>query len=318
MKILLPLSFALTCVSCLSASLPRPDSILITQGNVLLEHSPQGAFIQSFGTVPHPDTLRYDITDVVTDSRGLIHVLNLAPFDNRYISTLDPSSGVWTHTLEPNTFFGNVSDGDLSVRGETLLTKRTVFTLPDVSNQALADFSIESRGELTFGLDGLIYALGSGSPRASVDIYNPSDFSLIRSLTLVDENGFRISARGIAVTEAGQIFVAEWEGELLEYTADGVLVKSSDTGANGLTDLDLNAAGDLIVGSRFGTVVFTDTDLETFTEVSVGTDFTYAGFVDPSVPEPAVTTLVAALAIGMCGLIRRRRRRAFRHWSAHS
>jgi hypothetical protein len=118
-------------------------------------------------------------------------------------------------------------------------------------------------GEVSWGLDGLLYALDSGSPRPGVRVLNPNDFSLIREFELRNGDPFdgRLDARGIAVTISGQMFVADWDGRIYEFTPSGALVRSQPTGASNLLNIDLHPDGTLIVGGRFGDVVVTSTSL---------------------------------------------------------
>ncbi|MBK1883438.1 PEP-CTERM sorting domain-containing protein [Luteolibacter pohnpeiensis] len=277
-------------------------NILVTEGNRLLEYSPDGDLVMDYGVVPHPDTTRYDATDVVATPDGKIHVLNSAPGDNDYLSTLQPSSRIWSHTPDPAGGFGNVSDADLSILGNVAVTNRVMF---DLNRFTATQFSVPGFGgvgEVSFGLDGLLYALDSGSPRGGLRVLDPTDFSLLREFELLDSAGFRLDARGIAVREDGQIYIADWNGRIYEYDPTGNLVKSVYTGTGNLLDIDLSAEGTLIAGSRFGDVVVTDTTLATISTFSVGSGLVYVGF---QIPEP--TSLSLTLLVGI-GLLRRKRR----------
>ncbi len=284
-----------------------PANILVTQDKVLSEYTLGGGLVQSFA-IPHPDTSRHDGSDVVVASDGAAFVRNSAPFDNDYFSRLDPATGTWTHIATDGIGFGNVSDADLSARGSIAVTNGRRL---DMNSGMATPFSVpgfRSVGEVTWGLDGLLYALDSGSPRPGVRVLDPSDFSLIREVTLRDEDGFRLDARGIAVTELGQMFVADWDGRIYEYSSDATLIQSQATGVFNLLDIDIDEQGTLIAGSRFGGVIVTDTSLSSMFTFDVGNDLAYVSFahsIPIAVPEP---TSVALIGLGLAGMWFRRRK----------
>ncbi|MCH9033053.1 MAG: PEP-CTERM sorting domain-containing protein [Planctomycetes bacterium] len=298
-------SFGFLMPGILHGAMFDPHNLLITEGNVLYEYTRAGAVVQSF-PIPHPDTERYDVTDVVVDAAGNAHLLNMAPFDFDYFTALAPATGNFTHTFNPVAFFGNVSDGDLSIRGDIIVSRSVRY---DLSTSQISEITVPGFGgvgEISFGLDGLLYVLDSGSPRAGVRVLDPSDSSLVREFQLRDDQGSRLDARGIAVSREGQMFVADWDGRIYEYDPLGTFIRKVPTGLNNLLDIDLALDGTLIIGSRFGDVAVTDTRLQSFDFIRVGDGLTYVGFA--VVPEPS--TMLLLLVGGLCctRLLRRCRR----------
>lgn len=298
-----------------SAGLIESNSILATQGNVLLELSSSGVVRQSFN-VPHPDTSRYEATDVVVGPDGRIHVLTFAPFSGDYLNTLDPLTGTWTFTPLPHdTALSNVADGGLSGRGRTAFGGGARFDLLNLSafqNPPLSVSGFNGPSEINFGLNGLLYAVNAGSPQHDLLLLHPDGFDVLDRLELRNESGIRLDARGVAATRLGDLFVADWNGIIYHFAADGQLRNSIATGASNLLDINLHPDGTIIAGSRFGDVIVTDTSLDSVRRFSVGRGLTYVGFAEPipAVPEPSsAALLVLGLMGGVFGLRRRSARR---------
>ena len=255
-----------------------PGNILVTQDTVLLEYTRIGELIQQI-TVPHPDTGRRYATDIIVDEYGRAYVLNIAPFDNDYISVYDPAQALWTHN-RVDTYLGNGSDGDLSISldGRFAYTKRQEISLEDFST---IDISIPGRGvaEISMGFDGNLYALDSGSPRHGVRVLDPASFEITNTLTLRDEEQSRLNARGIAVTETGDIFVSAWDGRFYAYDSSATLIDYCQVG-HSFNDLDLSLSdGVLAAGSRFGTIAIVDTSFESIFTFETRGEQAYVCFV---------------------------------------
>jgi len=272
-------------------------SILVTEGDELFEYSRSGRLLQSFGRVPHPDTSSYDVGDVAADKYGRVHVLNISLLENDYLSTLMPN-GTWRHTQHQRGVFGNVSDADLSIRDGMAIANRTRFDLLGFTTTSLSVPGIRGVGEVSIGLNGLLYVLDSGSPRAGVRVLDPSSFALIQTFELLDQQRSRLSARGIAVDSSGGMFIADWDGHIYKYDNSGNLIDTVDTGVRNLLDINLHSDGTLVSGSRLGEVILTDTTLESISTFSVGNGLAYVGFAAVTVPEPSIFgTLVIGLAL---------------------
>lgn len=238
-----------------------PGNVLVTQNNVLLEYTRVGELVQQI-PVPHPDTSRRDATDIIVDEYGRAYVLNIAPFDNDYLSIYDPAQTSWTHHPVA-AFLGNISDGDLSISldGKSAYTKSLAISLEDFST---INISISGRGvaEISMGFDGYLYALDSGSPRHGVRVLDPGSFEILNTLILRDEQQYRINARGIAVTETGDIFVSAWDGRFYAYDSSATLIDYCQLGYS-FIDLDLSVSdGVLVAGSRFGTIAIVDVSFD--------------------------------------------------------
>jgi DNA-binding beta-propeller fold protein YncE len=252
-------------------------NLLVTHGNVLYEYTPNGQVVQSY-TVPHPNTTRRDATDIAVDRFGRAHVLNIAPFDASYVSALDPVAEVWSHS-PVDAFLGNVADGDLAILGDYLFAKsrRIDWTSGAVDPIILAGRGV---GEISVGLDGLLYALDSGSPRHNVRVVDPETLEILRTFELRDALGTRLDARGIAVSADGQtVYVADWDSLVYVFDADGTFIDQHPTQAGSLLDIDLTPGGRIASGSRFGNVVVTDVTFANTTSFSAGGGLTYVAFV---------------------------------------
>jgi hypothetical protein len=114
-------------------------------------------------------------------------------------------------------------------------------------------------GEISVGLDGLLYALDSGSPRHGVRVLDPVSLEVVRTFELRDFEGFRLNARGIAVSADGEVaYVADWDGLIYVFDAAGNLQDTHPSGTSSLNDIDMTPGGMLASGSRFGNVMVTD------------------------------------------------------------
>lgn len=287
-----------------------PGNLLVTDNNYLMEYTIGGQLVQTI-SVPHPDTSRHDATDVVVDRFGRAHVLNSAPFSSSYVSTYNPMDSTWSHH-NATAYLGNVSDGDMSLYGDYLITKSEAISIVDFSRETLF-VPGGGVGEISVGRDGFLYALDSGSPRAGVRKLSPDVTALpmdvVDTLQLLDPLGYRLSARGIAVDENGDIFAADWDGNIYKYDQFGNLLDVFGTTASNLLDIDLSDTGQLVLGGRFGDVVVTDTEFSTFSKFSVGGGLAYVSFVPTPVPVPAGIWLFMS-GIGLLGVVSRRRRAA--------
>lgn len=305
---LLAVIILITFLSPVSAATFTPGNLLVTENNDLMEYTITGQLIQTL-SVPHPDTTRHDATDVVIDRYGRAHVLNIAPFSSSYISTYDPIDNSWIHN-NVTAGLGNVSDGDLSLFGDYLITKNEAISILNFSRETLF-VPGRSVGEISFGQDGFLYALDSGSPRPGVRRLDPDvtdlPLEVVHTLELRDPLGFRLDARGIAVQENGDIYAADWDGSIYKYDQFGSLEDVLGTTTSNLLDIDLSSTGLLAVGSRFGNVVITDTEFSTFSIFSAGSDLTYVGFVSTPIPIPSGLWLFMS-GIGLFRVVFRQRK----------
>lgn len=269
--------FLIAWPTSLHADAFTPGNLLTATGGNLREYTPDGAEVQSW-PVPHPTTTRFDATDTVVDPYGRAHVLVIAPFDDSYVATLDPVTGEWS-LLRVEAFLGNGSDGDLAIFGDYLFTKaRRINWVTGQVDSIDSPFGGLGVGEINIGLDGLLYAINSGSPRYLVEVLDPITLQRLRSFELRDQDGYRLNGRGIGVSADGQtVYVADWDGRYYVFDGDGGFIDSFLSGTNSLNDLDLTPGGLIASGQRFGDVVLTDVGFANPRVLPI--DGTYIAFV---------------------------------------
>lgn len=290
-----------------SAAIFTSGNVLASHDQVLYEYSLSGDLVQQI-PIPHPDTSRYDAVDVVTDRAGRALILNIAPFDNDYLSIYTPSTNSWEH-VRIIAFFGNTSDGDLSILKDFVYTKNLRINL---ETNFASSVDIPGRGvaEISAGFDGLLYALDSGSPRHGVRVLDPESLDIVREFELLDNLGSRIDARGISVSADGKIYVLTFDGDILVYSSTGVLELTALSLITRTADLDLREDGTLIGGGDDGQFF-----IHTVDELGVSNpmivdlpsssfDSTYVAFVD----SPVISEAEAEAEAEICFPIRARNR----------
>jgi hypothetical protein len=277
----------------------NPTNLVVSHNNIAYEYTRSGVQVRSI-PVPHPDTAQYDVYDVLVDGSGRLQARNTAPFSNNYLSTYNPMSGSWTHTLHLAGGVGNISDGDLSRWGQYLWTNSRRFDLTDLSSVPISPGGFRGVSEVSIGQDGLMYVVNSGSPREELRVLDPFSLALLRTLELRDAASLRLDARGIAVTPQGTIFAVDWNGAIYRFDPTGLLTGQVATGVGNPLCLDMDHAGNLVVGGRFGQVALTTTALGGVSLFTVGNSETYVSFV----PSPGATGLLV-----WCCLCAARRRR---------
>ncbi|MFO0871152.1 MAG: Ig-like domain-containing protein [Pirellulales bacterium] len=151
--------------------------------------------------------------------------------------------------------------------------------------------------DVAVGLNGLIYALmytGSATGGGNiVKVFDPADFSLLRTIVLPQEH------RAIAVDLAGHIYATQ--PGIYHYDANGVLLSSINNPVGGfLSDIDIKPGGCtpgvasypcLAIASNNGYIVVTTTALDDFDFfLSRASDSqTFVAFVDPPLDLPRAT-----------------------------
>ncbi len=277
--------FGAVCSQMWAAPL-TPGNILVTQYNHVLEYTLSGELVQEI-PVPHPDTSRRDATDIVVSEQGFVYVFNIAPFDKDYISVYDPFNESWRHHYVAAQS-GGISDGDLSLMGNTLYVRATAINMHDYSTTTI---SIPGRGisEISAGYDGRLYVVNSGSPANSIRILDAETFEIVNQVTVFETNYIR----GIAADGAGQIYVTDLGGNILVFDKTGKLQREKNAGTSSFYDLDLSAGGRLAGGTRFGEIAVTDTLLESVNVFSTRGSEAYVCFV-PEWPLRIVSSLEIA------------------------
>jgi hypothetical protein len=282
------LATALSLAAAAAAAEPfTPRNVLVVHDDTLFEYTQTGELVQRIDVV-HPRTPAPGATDVVVDRFGRAHVQNLptSPRPDPTISTFDPYSGAWSHVRIVGGL-GVTTDGDLSLLGDTVLSKRTAFRFLE---DRVIRFHVPGRtvGEVSAGLDGRLYALEAGTPRAEVRILDPESFDLVGRLTLRDGTGQRLMATGIAAAEDGTLYVADFDGHIYSFDRLGTFLGDHPTPGLGLHDVDLAPDGTLVAGTRSGEVVVTDTGFAEMRSFPVpgSTRYSYVALVPEALERP--------------------------------
>lgn len=268
--------------------------------HVLEEYTPDGVLVQSINIERPKDDLSPG--DVVFDSQGRAHVVNNKINGTPdYLSTYDPFLNQWTHTPA-----GFSNWADLTIQGNHIFSSNQRINVNTFQVDTF-DIPIFGPAETSIGRDGLLYSVKAGTGSNVIQRSDPTSFASIGgSFGLADPALKRPDTRGIAVTESGDIYVADWaQRRIVHFDSDANYVNELSIGVSP-TDLNLRGDGVLAVGGRFGEVVITDTSLSSFTTFDVGDGVVFVGFVaPPQVPEPSST--IAILSLGLFGLTGRRR-----------
>ena len=311
--VLLLVAWSAMCTSSLGMDL-TPGNILRSNldTGVMAEYTPAGVLVQSF-TFPDPDGDNFpDLRDIIVDGDGLVHAYHgtFTP----HLNTLDPATSTYSdRTIAGWSTTNNISYGgvgnfgnyvfatDMATGGAGTPEGIVRFDLTGGATVRFADS--ESYQDLTIGGDGLVYGLrGNGN---TIDVFQPRDLSSVRSIAF-DSELQTADVRGIAVSSAGQIYAAAWDGSIYAADSDGNKVDSISSREGSLTDIDLDNEGNLVVGGRFGQVFLTDVLLNSITSFAPDTDTVHVAFTSPlQVPEPSATALVVTPLVIM--VLRRRR-----------
>jgi Domain of unknown function (DUF4347)/Cadherin-like/Putative Ig domain/WD40-like Beta Propeller Repeat len=281
-------------------------NIFVTANQTIQEYSPIGTLIRSIPIPSNNETSGY-ARDLIIDDQGRFHVYNgtFSPI----LSTYTPATNTWSsRTLAEWSTANNTSYGgidyyqnfvfvtDMNTGGGA--AKGIVrFNLTDGTSTRFASGVSEEFRDLTIGLDGNLYALGNYGP---VYVYNPVTLAFIKSINL----SF-VDHRGIAVDENGDIFTADWNGNVNYFTPTGQLVRSTAAGGTSLNDINI-VNGQLWMGDRNGKVITTDTSFSSFSSWnSSGTNGVFVGKArglqlnpideDATAPIGAVGTKIADL-----------------------
>jgi len=249
-----------------AATAASAGNILVsTADNILYEYTRAGVLVQQSNIPANVECCGYARDLVVTDG-GEIAVYN-GTFEP-ILSIFDGSS--WSELSEPDwSTANNVSYGGIASAGEVVYTTDMytgggpasgIVRFDLISGSAERFFDGTGYIDLNLGLDGKLYALRN--TYGDLDRIDPATMTLEASVDL----GHSSSSRSIAVNAAGEIFMASWNGDVVRYDTNGVVLATLATGANDLTDIDLDPDGTLVIGSRFGQIVLTD---ENFTAPSL-------------------------------------------------
>lgn len=283
----------------------KRGNVLVSSRDTFSEYTTGGQLVQMI-TVPKPDPRARAVGDMAFGADGRLHVINdYGAGSPGYLSTLDPKTGTWVHTSGPFSGGGQISNRGLSINGHYAFHGGVRVDLRDMTFQIIDYDLVVGTAEASVGLDGVLYAYNTGSPRYSMRRVNPSTLEFLddRPISLLNLAGNRTNARGIGATAEGDIFVADWNGYIYRYDETVQLTDALQTGAGNNHDLDIRSDGTIIVGNRFGNVTVTNTDFSALTTIPTGASQSYVAFV--TVPEPSIASSSAALLLCLIGFRRR-------------
>ncbi|MEM9080783.1 MAG: hypothetical protein AAGC74_08850 [Verrucomicrobiota bacterium] len=302
MAIIIRILWASACfLPSLHAAALSPGNLLVSSNEILYEMSPDGSIIQSFaipyGSGLHPVT--ESARDIAMGRDGRVHVYN-GTFDP-YLSTLNPITGTWEHRSIPGwTTVNNGSYGGIDILGDQVfLTNMKTFGEVEDQRSGLVRFNLLT-GQITFfaetiepidltlGYDGLLYALfPGGSPEGSfIDVFDPMTLQPLRTISLADTFG-HTGHRSIAADANGNVYVADWDGDVQIIDSSGNLIDTLPTLASH-NDIALSTDGSLALSTRFNGIYTTDTNFSNPAPISTLEN----AFVAYIVPEPAAPSLL--------------------------
>lgn len=247
-------------------------------GGEIREYTQAGGMLWS-EMVPSPDPDEDEDPRDLTVNNGIHVMQNVFPFGEpiqAYLSRYD--GGLWTHISTPD-WSQNWQGGVASYKNYIFATdyNRSLVRF-DLSDGYRADrFGITADNQfaleiidINVGLDCKLYALevdpGSGVP--DIHVYNPDTLEHLDTidLTLYLQDFFDdFDARGVAVAQNGDIYLANTYGEIRQLDPDTVtLVQTMEDvlGSTALTDIDISVDGQIVVGSRSYKVGLTNLALD--------------------------------------------------------
>lgn len=279
-----------------------PGNLLISSDNNIYEYTVDGNYVQNFSTeYPGGYTVTEYARDIAADANGNVYVYNGTI--NPYVSIYESASNTWRHLAYSGfSTANNGSYGGIDKYGDIVfVSDMKTFTggeamgivAFDILNGQTVRFAEDIEPiDLTVGLDGLLYALyPGGSPGGrTINVYDPLSYEYLRSIDLTVIFGWT-EHRSIAVDYNGDLFIADWDGEVHRISKDGVLIDTiepiCDTFCS-FTDIDISVDGSIALGTRSGEVFVTDTKFSRISSFDGGA----SNFVE-FVPKPVTVISVA-------------------------
>ncbi|MBN1514521.1 MAG: PEP-CTERM sorting domain-containing protein [Phycisphaerae bacterium] len=310
----LALGVFLATAAVVNATPLTGGNLLINTDRILLEFTPSGDWVQTI-PIPYPGPAAERARDIVVDRQGHVLVYNgtTAP----YLSCYDAAADAWSHTTFArwsnlqNDAYGGIAAHEQYAFVTDMVTfsgaaKGVVRFDRDQSTALRFATDIEPI-DLNLGLDGLLYVLYPSSiPNGRcLDVYDPITLDRIRRLDLTASLG-STAHRSVAANAAGEIFLADPDGELHRLSATGALLATTTLTAGtqpaDLYDVDVMPDGTMVLGDRYGHVFVTNKDFSDSSAFSVGVNSVFVTYV-PHVPEPSAALL---LLLGSVALLARR------------
>lgn len=312
--------------SALSAELLFGNVVLtrtgfLNQPGFAMEYQPNGLYRQFF-SVPRVTThVQTDINrDVVVDRYGRLHVYNGTV--NAVLSTLQSTSGTWTHTSAPGANSYSISHaGKLDMFWDYLFltdhqsgpSQTSGMVRYNVSNGQTVRFGDPAQQrqplDVAVGNDGLLYVLtGTNSPSGDkLDIYDPVSLQLIRSFDFYQT--WQLFNTNLTVDASGHIYITGGNRRIYKLSPQAQLLQTLilQQFDGEIYDLDINRQGDILVTGEYGVTSIINSDFEeviTFTTFTPGLAPAFGAWVDSPVPEPMTMTSLG-LATLVC-LLRRK------------
>jgi hypothetical protein len=231
--------------------------------------------------------------DIVIGADGLLHVFN-GRDKQAFLSTYDPADGSWSHVTHPEwTGSRTAGEGGIARVGSTVFVTDGEWW-GDASGIIAFDLALGTATrfatnldpfDLTLGLDGSLWALSGDAAYA----FDPATFAARGSVSLAAVE----DPMGLVVDAGGDLFVANYEGEVVHLSAVGAHLAARDfTDVGPLLDIDIAPGGLIAVSSWVDDTVLTDTRFSFVRGIEGHRWESFVAFVP--VPEPSVIVLFAA------------------------
>jgi hypothetical protein len=208
----------------------------------LMVYNQSGALISS-QVIPQPpgQTGYQGTTGVTVDSTGKFDVVNagLPGANQPYLSTYSPATGTWTQQTYPGwpVDGGTDTNGTDGSLGNYVYVSDLGTTIPQGTRYGILRFDTtggptvafapnETFGQVAVGLDGLIYGLDTTSVpfHSEVLAYDPKTLNLVKSVTIPYLTNINDDWRSLAVDASGEIFLADWDGNVVKMSPGGSIV----------------------------------------------------------------------------------------------
>ena len=320
----------LLIISSTAKSVPiGVGNVLVSSDERLYEYTTSGTLVQTIA-IPYPGgahPISESARDIAYNDTGDVYVYN-GTFDP-FLSTLDTGSNTWDHrTFSGWSTVNNGSYGGIDVTNNyAFVTDMRTFgdggadeargvVRFDLTNSSATRFATSLEPiDLTVGLNGLLYVLyPGGSPEGRfIDVFDPVTMSLVDQISLASIFG-HTGHRSIAVDINGDLFIADWDGEVHHVDNSGILIDTIlptcdrfgfDVNCQ-FNDIDISEFGELALGTRFGEIFLTDTNFSTITTFDLDQNSdAFVEFVHSTISEPSIISLFGIASLLLLAIYRR-------------